>query len=189
MRLTDLAHNWLKQNIQSGDIVVDATLGNGHDALFLANCIGSKGKIFGFDVQQQAIDESQLRLLDCGCEKAFFLLGHQHLNTTLPPELKGKVKAFTFNLGWLPGGDKNITTQVTTTIDALSQALTWLSTNGIISLVLYPGHTEGAQEKEEILSWLAHTQTTKNMSPAFVYQKIEVPDRPLAPVLVQLQKQ
>lgn len=189
MRLTDIAHDWLSAGIDQGDTVVDATLGNGHDAFFLANCIGSTGTLYGFDVQQSALEQSMQRLQDCSCEKHFFLQGHQHLNTVLPAELQGKIKAFTFNLGWLPGGDKNITTQVTTTIDALAQALSWLCPLGKISIMLYPGHTEGAQETAQILYWLEKAGQVKTQYPNFVYQKIVVPDRTLAPILIQLEKQ
>ena len=36
MRLTEVAQHWLAEIIQEGDVVVDTTLGNGFDALFLA---------------------------------------------------------------------------------------------------------------------------------------------------------
>ena len=50
------AHARLAEVLQPGDLAVDATLGNGHDTLFLANCIEAQGCLIGFDVQQGAID-------------------------------------------------------------------------------------------------------------------------------------
>ena len=36
-KITDIAHLFLEKHIKPGDIVIDATCGNGHDTLFLAN--------------------------------------------------------------------------------------------------------------------------------------------------------
>ncbi len=51
MRLTEQVHQHIEKILQSGDIAIDATTGNGHDTLFLAQCIGKTGAIFAFDVQ------------------------------------------------------------------------------------------------------------------------------------------
>ena len=61
MNLTDTAHN-LTADFFAGDrfkYAVDATLGNGRDALFLSTLIDDGGKVFAFDVQEQAIEESK----------------------------------------------------------------------------------------------------------------------------------
>ena len=52
-----------------------------------------------------------------------------------------------FNLGYLPGGDKSITTNGHSTISAIEQLLELLKENGLIVLVVYHGHPEGKTEK------------------------------------------
>ena len=49
--LIELAHKVISERVKAGDTVVDATIGNGHDTLFLAKCVGMKGRVIGFDVQ------------------------------------------------------------------------------------------------------------------------------------------
>lgn len=50
------AHDTLRKVVRSGDYVVDATCGNGHDTLLLAELVGVNGHVLGFDIQQLAID-------------------------------------------------------------------------------------------------------------------------------------
>ena len=40
------------------DCAVDATIGGGGDALFLASMLSEGGKVFGFDVQEEAVARS-----------------------------------------------------------------------------------------------------------------------------------
>jgi ubiquinone/menaquinone biosynthesis C-methylase UbiE len=61
-RVTDVAHVIWQQLVQPGDSVVDATCGNGHDALFLAQLVGPSGRLHGFDVQKDAVDATRERL-------------------------------------------------------------------------------------------------------------------------------
>ncbi len=37
-----------------GDIVIDATMGNGHDTQFLAELVGENGHVYAFDIQESA---------------------------------------------------------------------------------------------------------------------------------------
>jgi hypothetical protein len=64
-----------------------------------------------------------------------------------------KAKAIVFNLGYLPEGDKSIVTRIDTTVSALDQSLAILHPNGIISIVIYPGHQGGTSEADGILNW------------------------------------
>ena len=41
---------------------MDATVGNGHDTVFLARLVGETGKVIGFDIQEQAIKNTTERL-------------------------------------------------------------------------------------------------------------------------------
>ncbi|MDX8388789.1 MAG: class I SAM-dependent methyltransferase [Ghiorsea sp.] len=186
MRLTEITQNWLRESIKPGDIVIDATLGNGFDAQFLAEHIGSTGTIFGFDVQPEAITQSEKLLSSQPCNQTFYLKGHEHIATTLPLEHKGEIKAIMFNLGWLPGSDKSIITATSTTISALEQSISWLAANGKLSVMVYPGHEGGDTEAKAVISWLEQTCLASNNT--MQVQKIVVPDRPKAPMLIQVTK-
>ena len=55
-----------------------------------------------------------------------------------------------FNFGYLPKADKQITTQTKTSLIAIDAAVKLLNTNGLISLMCYPGHDQGAIETQAI---------------------------------------
>jgi tRNA A58 N-methylase Trm61 len=154
-RILPFAKSLLEKTVTSGAVVVDATLGNGHDALFLANLVGETGRVFGFDVQEDAICTSIERLKQNGLEDraTFFHAGHQQLSTLIPVEHHGKVTAAIFNLGYLPGSDKTIVTKPETTIAAIEQLLEIMVPEGIIILVIYHGHAEGAIERDALLTY------------------------------------
>ena len=61
--------------------------------------------------------------------------------------------AVVFNLGYLPGGDHSITTKADTTLEGLGVALRTIRPGGIVTVVMYDGHEEGAEEKKAILEW------------------------------------
>ena len=61
-RPTLLAHELIRPFIREGDLVIDATCGNGHDTLFLAECVGASGKVLAFDVQEIAVASSKVCL-------------------------------------------------------------------------------------------------------------------------------
>ena len=79
---------------------------------------------------------------------------HSELLTNIPKIYHGKISLVTFNLGYLPGGDKSLTTLPSTTISALEQAVTLLKKGGALSIIAYAGHKEGAEEHQAIEQWL-----------------------------------
>lgn len=153
--LVQLAHVALAKIICQGDYVIDATVGNGHDTLFLAQQVGSSGKVYGFDIQQAALDETWHRLKGAGLETraSLYHAGHEAMAIVLPESLCGKIKAVMFNLGYLPGGDKQRTTAITTTLAALEQAREMLAPGGVVSVLAYTGHPGGREEAEAVKRW------------------------------------
>lgn len=147
------ARQLIEKAVSPGDCVIDATLGNGHDTLFLANLIGDSGMVYGFDIQEEAIFNTRKRLLNeqLADRITLFHKGHEHIRTSIPKSHHGKIKAAIFNLGYLPGGDKSIVTTPSTTISAIKQLLELMAPEGIIVLVIYHGHLEGAIERDELL--------------------------------------
>ena len=76
------------------------------------------------------------------------------------------LKAVMFNLGYLPGGDHNISTQPDTTIRAIKNALSLLDRMGIIVIVIYYGETV-VLKKRRVLNYLG------NRSKQFLVMKTE----------------
>lgn len=145
----------LNKAVKDGDIVVDATVGNGHDTIFLAELVGSTGKVYGFDVQEQAITTTKERLIQQNLLERVVLFhkGHEQLAAMIPPGDQGKITGAVFNLGYLPGSDKTIVTKPETTIAAINQLLEIMAPEGIIVLVIYHGHDGGAAERDSLLQY------------------------------------
>jgi predicted methyltransferase len=160
--LVERAHELVREHLSSGDIAIDATVGNGHDTLFLAQAVGTQGKVYGFDIQQDALDSCYHRLAEHNADKQVSLnhAGHETLPIVIPEALQhGKIKAVMFNLGYLPGGDKQRTTQSSTTLSALDSSLPMLCQGGIITILAYTGHPGGKQETEIIKAWASTLDT------------------------------
>lgn len=153
-RVLQYAQTLLKASIQEGDIAVDATAGNGHDTLFLANLVGDSGYVYSFDVQKQAVDATLNRLLDNALEHRALVLKDGHEN--IAKYVTKPVAAAIFNLGYLPGSDHTIITQPNTTIQALESLLKLLKVGGIIVLVIYHGHEGGKEERDEVIQFVSN---------------------------------
>lgn len=149
MRVTERAHNVVREAVRAGDWVIDATVGNGHDTAFLAECVGRSGRVFGFDIQAAALASAAERLGPLP-QVSFIQAGHEGLTAQLPADAEGRITAVMFNLGYLPGSDKEVVTRPDTTLRAIAQALKLLAVGGVITLVLYSGHPGGAEEAEAV---------------------------------------
>lgn len=155
-RVLPFAKRLLKQAVGQGDIAVDATLGNGNDTAFLAELVGPTGKVYGFDIQKAAVDSTKLRLQELGLSECAVLFhkGHEHIMNSVLADHFGKIRGAIFNLGYLPGGDKSIVTKSETTMSAVEQLLEIMAPEGIIVLVIYHGHFEGARERDDLLQYV-----------------------------------
>lgn len=148
-----IAADCLRRFLLPGDTAVDATMGNGHDTLMLCELVGESGKVYAFDVQAQAVENTRLRLKEASVEERaeLYLCGHEHM----AEYVKGPVQAVMFNLGWLPGGDKHVTTLWETTKTAVLSALKLLEIGGICVICVYPGHEAGDYEREQLGQYLS----------------------------------
>ncbi|MFO7952094.1 MAG: class I SAM-dependent methyltransferase [Bacillota bacterium] len=151
-QITQIAHLLTAPVINKGDYAVDATAGNGYDTLFLAENVGIDGHVYAFDVQEEALNTTFDKLKKESLEKrvSLHLTGHENLSE----HVREQVSIVMYNLGYLPGGNHNITTYYQTTLESIKQALTLVGPGGLISIVLYPGHHQGAVEKENLLPYL-----------------------------------
>lgn len=146
-----ISHELVSKVVQPGDTVVDATMGNGNDTLFLGNLVGDRGKVYAFDVQQLALDNTRKRLSEAGIlDRAELILdGHQNIDKYVS---KG-IKAVMFNLGYLPKGDHNIGTRAETTITAIEKSMELLCKEGIVMIVVYYGGDSGFDEKNSVMEY------------------------------------
>lgn len=165
-------------------VIVDATLGNGHDTLWLKQ--GAKDAfLYGFDIQKEAIEHTRNRLLDADVDMANIQLIHDS-HVHLDSYVDGTIDLLLFNFGYLPGGDKAIVTQTETSLVAIVKGLAMLSNRGVAILVVYPGHEEGAREQMKIeemlqnLTWSDYrvycyhiVNNTKKPPIAYIIQKAE----------------
>lgn len=182
--LVELAHQAISQVLADGVIAIDATVGNGHDTLFLAQGVGDHGQVYGLDIQPNALEATRRRLVSAAVLPRVSLLhaGHEHLATVIPEHLHGQVKAIMFNLGYLPGGDKSLTTQAVTTVAALQAAIILLAPGGRLTVVAYAGHAHGRDEADALRCWVGtldihHYQVEYTRPPA-----------PAAPELIMIEK-
>ncbi|HBV85094.1 class I SAM-dependent methyltransferase [Desulfosporosinus sp.] len=142
-----------QSKLANGDTAVDCTMGNGNDTAFLCSLVGEKGKVYAFDIQEEAVISTRKRLKELNIlERSELILdGHE----TIDKYIKETVKLVIFNLGYLPKGNHSITTKKETTLVALQKCLCLLEPNGIILIIIYPGHENGKLEKEALESYTA----------------------------------
>lgn len=145
---TDLARLFIRQRVEEGSIALDATMGNGHDTAFLADLVGSEGKVYSFDIQEIALENTRERLKNKNLLDRVELIKDSHENVDL--YVNGKIDLCIFNLGYLPDGDHSIITKPISTIKALKKVLELLNKNGILLVVLYYGHEGGLEEKDKV---------------------------------------
>lgn len=146
-RPTALAWEILRPMIHPGDLVIDATAGNGHDTLFLSNCVGPLGKVLAFDVQQAAISAAKLRVEPTGGHVEFHHESHAQMGSYAAV---ASVAAIMFNLGYLPGENHELTTESAETLRAIEVATNLLKPGGVLSVICYPGHPAGAAEAVDV---------------------------------------
>lgn len=145
------AHEMMESAVFPGARAVDATMGNGHDTLWLLHAVGNEGFVYAFDVQKQTVAHTRAAVEAEGyagrCE--LILDGHERMDA----HISAPVDAILFNLGWLPGGEKSVTTRVNTTLQAVEAGARLLAPKGLMTICVYPGHEEGAREREALLGW------------------------------------
>jgi tRNA1(Val) A37 N6-methylase TrmN6 len=183
------AHQLVAARVQPGDTAVDATVGTGADTLFLAKAADKRGRVYGFDIQQEALQLARRRLEENTssslAEVSLLLQGHEQMKEALPANLHGKVAAVMFNLGYLPseGADPSVITHTDSTLAALEAALQLLRPRGILTVVLYPGHAGGSEEAEAVLQWASALPVSIGQS--IIYRQLQ---RDTSPYLVAVEK-
>jgi hypothetical protein len=138
-----LSHYIIEKFIETKDVAIDATLGNGHDCTFLSSIFK---KVYAFEVQKEAcINYNSLQ------KDNVIVINdshHRFLNY-----IKEDVNCIIYNLGFLPGGNKNITTLANTTLESIKCGLKILFSGGIMAIAIYRGHNAGLEEESVIIEY------------------------------------
>ncbi|PEL12416.1 class I SAM-dependent methyltransferase [Bacillus sp. AFS017336] len=174
-RILPYARKLLQAAVKEGDITVDATVGNGHDTVFLAKIVGENGHVYGFDIQDVAIQKTTEKIANENVSKQVTLVQRSHadIKDVIPVSLHGRLKGAIFNLGYLPGSDKQIVTVPSSTISAIEQLIEIMAPEGIVVVVIYHGHEGGDIEKDALMNFaqnipqdLAHVLTYRFINQA-----------------------
>ena len=149
-RVLPFTKNLLQQVVSAGDSAIDATAGNGHDTLFLAQLTGPAGKVFAFDIQKEAIDATRKRVAEFPNVELFHA-SHAEISV----HVHEPISAAVFNLGYLPKGDHSIITKSDSTLQAIQQSLELLKENGLVLIVIYSGHEGGSEERDAVMDFVS----------------------------------
>lgn len=190
-RIVAWAHFLAGACLEAGDLAVDLTAGRGHDTLFLWQQVAPGGRVLSFDIQPAALAETVSRLESAGApvhsprekgeladpEPGIYPVAACH--SRFAEFLPAAPKVIFSNLGFHPGGNREIVTRPETTRAALQGAEQHLLPGGRLLVAVYPGHSGGAEEAAVVEHWFAalpprHWETLQ----------LRVPNRVQAPFLV-----
>lgn len=154
-KIVDFIHMLIRESYEGKNNLrfVDATCGNGFDALFLCKVAGTSGHVVAFDIQDQAIERTATLLgLNLNFKNYEIIKDSHELINHYVTE---KIDVALFNLGYLPFSDKVVKTESETTINAINNLLNLLKTDGRIYIATYIYHDTG-QEIKEITRFLTN---------------------------------
>ena len=178
--LLDLHKHFILTHLKEGDVAVDFTMGNGHDTEFLSKTVGPMGHVFAFDVQEMALASTSEHLKKTGCPDNYTLILDSHHN--VKKHVDGPIKAGMFNLGYLPGSDKSVTTMRETTLPAIEAAIDLMDRDAIILVAVYPGHAEGEAEGRMICEYLSSLSRHKVCA-----TRIQILNSPTSPFFIVIE--
>lgn len=135
---------FMQSYVENVEVAVDMTVGNGFDSKNILEILKPK-KLYCFDIQQDALDNSK-KLLEDFSNYELILENHRDFDKYV----KENIDFAMYNLGYLPKGDKNITTNAVDVEKSLKKLLGKLNKNGVIFITFYIGHLCGQIESAEI---------------------------------------
>lgn len=171
--ISKLAQDIIMDYLEEKNVAIDGTLGNGHDSDFLSE---NFNKVYSFEIQKEAC----LRYSQKNIHNVKVINASHHL---FKDYVKEEVNCIMYNLGFLPGGNKEITTLHETSLESIKVGLNILCSGGIMTLCIYTGHDEGKKEESCILSYLK--ELPKNRFGVLVHSFL---NRRNAPILVIIEK-
>ena len=152
--LVGLHKHFILEHLREGEVAVDFTMGNGNDTLFLSRTVGESGRVYAFDIQEEALESTESHLKANGAPENYTLICASHHRVR--EFVKEPIKAGMFNLGYLPrSGRKAVTTMRETTMPAVEAAIDMLAPDGALIIAIYPGHEEGALEGDMLREYFS----------------------------------
>ena len=159
-QITEWCHHFIREHVKPGDICIDATAGNGNDTQLLCELVGEQGKVFAFDIQEKALENTRNRLEKFALSGRAEVIKDSHTNMGQYVE-EENVSCIVFNFGYLPGGDHALATHKDTSIAAIHEGLKLLKKGGMMSLCIYSGGDSGFEERDAILEELKKLDTKR----------------------------
>ena len=180
-QITNWVHHFIKDHVQTGDICIDATMGNGNDTALLSKLVGEEGRVIAFDIQQMALNNTEKKMAEEGCPANYQLLleSHEKMGDYAKEDT---VSCITFNLGYLPGGDHAKATKGESSISAIETGLKLLKKKGLMIVCIYSGGDSGFEEKDAVLAYLKALDSKKYL--VIISEYANRPNNPPIPVLV-----
>ena len=175
-----LIKDYVLRNKHQDMVLIDATCGRGNDTIYMAELTKEFGNVFSYDIQQTALDVTQQEVKR-----------HNLTNVTLKLDSHEFIKEddfdlVIFNLGYLPMGDKTITTNHVVSLKAIQNLVTKMDNfehDALIVIVLYPGHPEGLTESIIIDDY------AKNLSGSrYLVTKYQNYNRSTSPFIITISK-
>lgn len=176
-----LCRRMVQEHVKEGAFCIDATMGNGHDTLYLCTLAGEKGRVLAFDIQKAALERTRERLENHlpYCNYELILDSHSHMDRYAGAD---SADCIVFNLGYLPGGDHSIATKPATTLAALGQSLSLLRPGGLLCLCIYSGGDTGFEERDAVLAYLKNLDARDYL--VLVTEYYNRPNNPPIPTMV-----
>ncbi|MBE6048300.1 MAG: rRNA methylase [Clostridium sp.] len=169
-----ISHSIIENFLENKNCAIDATLGNGHDTDFLKD---NFNKVYCFDIQENACNSYKEKNIE---NVVVINDSHSEFNKYI----KENVDCIMYNLGFLPGGDKNITTMHESSLKSIKDGLELLTSGGIMTICIYTGHNEGKIEETCIMDFLR--ELPKNKFGVMEHRFINRKNNP--PILVVIEK-
>ena len=180
-QITEWCHHFIREHVKQGDICIDATAGNGNDTQLLCELVGEQGKVFAFDIQEKAIENTRNCLQKLGLSGQAEVIKDSHTNMGQYVE-EESVSCIVFNFGYLPGGDHALATHKDTSIAAIYAGLDLLKKGGMMSLCIYSGGDSGFEERDAILEEIKKLDSKRYL--VIVSSYYNRPNNPPIPVFI-----
>ena len=128
--LLELQKEFLRKRIGKGSVVCESAAGNGHDSEFLSKTVGETGRLCTpLTYSPPPANRRKIHLAESGCPQNYTIINDSHANCK--EYVHEKINAGMFNLGWLPGSDRKVTTRRESTLKAVNAAIELLAPDGL----------------------------------------------------------
>lgn len=152
--------------------ILDATCGEGNDTYFLSKILNDhkyNHHLDAYDIQDNAINHTKEK-----CKEFNFIDYHLDSHENINPL---NYDLIIFNLGYLPKGNKLITTKAESTLRVVKNIIESMKNKDILLIIsVYIGHNEGMRESIELEKLLINLD--KSCFQVYKYQSLNQVNSP-----------